>query len=104
MRSTVLFNIMKSMGLDIYRLKGGYKAYRKHVIENLDKLINSHEYVNIKGYTGVGKTEILNILENSHKNVLNLEQLANHRGSSSEMPDWKINHRKKCSKVCCSIS
>lgn len=81
MRSTVLFNIMKSMGLDIYRLKGGYKAYRKYIIENLDKLINSHEYVNIKGYTGVGKTEILNILQNSHKNVLNLEQLANHRGS-----------------------
>lgn len=81
MRSTVLFNIMKSMGLDIYRLKGGYKAYRKHIIENLDKLINSHEYVNIKGYTGVGKTEILNILQNSRKNVLNLEQLANHRGS-----------------------
>lgn len=81
MRSTVLFNIMKSMGLDIYRLKGGYKAYRKYIIENLDKLINSHEYVNIKGYTGVGKTEILNILENSRKNVLNLEQLANHRGS-----------------------
>ena len=81
MRSTVLFNIMKSMGLDIYRLKGGYKAYRKHVIENLDKLINSHEYVNINGYTGVGKTEILNFLEISHKNVLNLEQLANHRGS-----------------------
>ncbi|MCI6000744.1 MAG: tRNA 2-selenouridine(34) synthase MnmH, partial [Finegoldia magna] len=81
MRSTVLFNIMKSMGLSIYRLKGGYKAYRKYVIENLDKLINSHEYVNINGYTGVGKTEILNYLENSHKNVLNLEQLANHRGS-----------------------
>lgn len=81
MRSTVLFNIMKSMGLDIYRLKGGYKAYRKYIIENLDKLINSHEYVNINGYTGVGKTEILNILQNSHKNVLNLEQLANHRGS-----------------------
>ena len=81
MRSTVLFNIMKSMGLNIYRLKGGYKAYRKYVIENLDALINSHEYVNIKGYTGVGKTEILNYLEHSHKNVLNLEQLANHRGS-----------------------
>lgn len=81
MRSTVLFNIMKSMGLNIYRLKGGYKAYRKYVIENLDKLINSQEYVNINGYTGVGKTEILNYLEHSHKNVLNLEQLANHRGS-----------------------
>lgn len=81
MRSTVLFNIMKSMGLGIYRLKGGYKAYRKYVIENLDKLISSYEYVNINGYTGVGKTEILHILEHSHKNVLNLEQLANHRGS-----------------------
>ena len=81
MRSTVLFNIMKSMGLNIYRLKGGYKSYRKYIIENLDKLINSHEYVNINGYTGVGKTEILNFLEISHKNVLNLEQLANHRGS-----------------------
>lgn len=81
MRSTVLFNIMKSMGLGIYRLKGGYKSYRKYIIENLEKLINSHEYVNINGYTGVGKTEILNILESSHKNVLNLEQLANHRGS-----------------------
>lgn len=81
MRSTVLFNIMKSMGLEIYRLKGGYKAYRKYIIENLDDLINSHEYININGYTGVGKTEILNFLEKSHKNVLNLEQLANHRGS-----------------------
>lgn len=81
MRSSVIFNILKSMGLSIYRLKGGYKAYRKFVISALEREIKSHEYVNINGFTGVGKTEILDFLEREGHNVLNLEKLANHRGS-----------------------
>ncbi len=82
LRSTVLFNMMKTMGLNIYKLKGGYKSYRRYVIEKLEELINSHEYVNINGFTGVGKTEILNEIEKNGNNVLNLEKLANHRGST----------------------
>lgn len=68
------------IGVDSWRLTGGYKAWRKQVLEDFDagypfKLVVLH------GHTGVGKTEILEELTKLAVPVLNLEKIASHRGS-----------------------
>ncbi|SHH09767.1 tRNA 2-selenouridine synthase [Anaerosphaera aminiphila DSM 21120] len=81
-RSTVLFNFLKSLDERVFKLNFGYKGYRHYIIEELPKLSEKFEFININGYTGTGKTRILNELESLGAQVLNLEELASHRGSS----------------------
>ncbi|RVU55497.1 tRNA 2-selenouridine(34) synthase MnmH [Anaerosphaera multitolerans] len=80
-RSTVLFNFLKSLDERVYKLNFGYKGYRHFIIDELPKLVKQFTFVNLNGYTGSGKTEILDELENLGAQVLNLEKLASHRGS-----------------------
>lgn len=65
-------------GQKIQRLEGGYKAFRRYLIEQLDpaKIIGTP--VILGGRTGVGKTILLHQLANS----IDLEAIANHRGST----------------------
>lgn len=79
-RSNVFFSFLRSLGIDVKKLIGGYKSHRKFIRENLDSLIREKEFIVLCGKTGVGKTEILNKLKSSYP-VLDLEELANHRGS-----------------------
>lgn len=79
-RSSVLFQLLRALDMKVYKLDHGYKAYRSYVNENLEKALASFEYVNLNGLTACGKTEILHELEKK-ANVLDLEGLANHRGS-----------------------
>ncbi|WP_138160135.1 tRNA 2-selenouridine(34) synthase MnmH [Peptoniphilus catoniae] len=79
-RSTVLFDLLKSLGQKVYKLNLGYKGYRAYVLKCLENL-GDYEYIVLKGFTGCGKTEILKELSKRGKNVLDLEGLANHRGS-----------------------
>ncbi|EGY80737.1 tRNA 2-selenouridine(34) synthase MnmH [Peptoniphilus indolicus] len=81
-RSTVFFQFLRSLGVPVKKLVGGYKAYRKYIRENLEQLVSTKNFVVLHGKTGVGKTEILNRLKSSGLSILNLEELANHRGSS----------------------
>ncbi|WBW95500.1 tRNA 2-selenouridine(34) synthase MnmH [Oceanirhabdus sp. W0125-5] len=81
MRSGVISTFINSMGINVSRIKGGYKAYRKVVMEELVELNDSVEYIVIHGNTGVGKTEILKQLKEDGYSVLDLEKAANHRGS-----------------------
>lgn len=77
-RSQIAQNFIKQEGVDITRLKGGYKAFRNYLldyIENSPKLFNP--YI-IGGRSGSGKTVLLNKLRNS----IDLERLANHKGSA----------------------
>jgi len=60
------------------RLKGGYKAFRGYLLEHLNPDKLSSEPIVIGGRTGTGKTILINRLNNS----IDLEALANHRGSS----------------------
>lgn len=79
MRSSSMYKILaKRSGVHI--LKGGYKAYRRFLLENLGPEIKKREHLVFQGYTGVGKTALLLGLEDSYE-VLDLEGLANHRGS-----------------------
>ena len=62
-------------------VKGGYKSYRRHVVEKLGILSNNFNFMIIAGKTGVGKTDILKLLEKNGSIIIDLENLASHRGS-----------------------
>lgn len=79
LRSRIMANLLSTAGFEVYLLKGGYKKYRHWV---LDKLNADYNFKVLGGYTGSGKTTILNRLELKNIQVLNLEKLANHRGSA----------------------
>lgn len=80
-RSYSLNTILNSIGIKSNIIKGGYKSFRKMVIEKLETLPKNYKFVVIAGPTGNGKTLLLEKLEKSGENIINLEQLANHYGS-----------------------
>jgi tRNA 2-selenouridine synthase len=81
LRSSSLVSLFTSLGLDVYKLSGGYKGYRAYISENLPKSVEGVKFVVIHGNTGVGKTNILKGLKEIGYSVLDLEECANHRGS-----------------------
>ncbi|MGE5404281.1 MAG: tRNA 2-selenouridine(34) synthase MnmH [Candidatus Saccharibacteria bacterium] len=72
-----LLNIMHVSG---YRLVGGFREYRRHVVQRLAELPTGKVAV-IHGLTGTGKTEIIKHLRQKGLPAVDLEELANHRGS-----------------------
>jgi tRNA 2-selenouridine synthase len=70
---------MDLYGFEVYTLVGGYKAYRNRVLQQLEKDYNLNI---VGGYTGSGKTKILEQLEAVRQPVINLEAIANHKGSA----------------------
>ncbi|MFW5648361.1 MAG: tRNA 2-selenouridine(34) synthase MnmH [Candidatus Alkaliphilus sp. MAG34] len=81
LRSSVLSGFLGTLGINIFQLEGGYKKYRKYVIEYFDENRFRHRFIVLHGYTGVGKTEILEQLKTFGIPVLNLECLAKNSGS-----------------------
>lgn len=81
MRSGVLFNFLRSMKIPVKKLHGGYKAYRNYQIEALKKMTEEIDFIVLDGYTGCGKTHIIEELKGLGLDTLNLEKCANHRGS-----------------------
>ncbi len=81
MRSGSLHFLLHSLGIKVYKLKGGYKSYRKYINENLEKVNKDVKYIVLHGKTGVGKTEYLKALKEKGFDILDLEGAANHRGS-----------------------
>lgn len=80
-RSSVLFSLVSSLGMGMYKLQGGYKAYRRHVIEHLASLVSEKKFIVLYGNTGTGKTKIIHALQEMGANGIDLEGLARHRGS-----------------------
>ena len=64
---------------NVYLLKGGYKAYRGSVLNEYDRPWDLRV---IGGYTGSGKTELLGHLRALGQQTIDLEAIANHKGSS----------------------
>lgn len=81
MRSKTMATILSLLGLDVYRLEGGYKAFRRYVNEYLEKVTGAKDLVLLHGNTGVGKTDILSALEQKGIGIVDLESLAENRGS-----------------------
>ena len=80
-RSAAMTHILRQIGWNAHQLEGGYKAYRKYVIDKLEKRPEGLTFVVLCGLTGVGKTTILQELAKKDQQVLDLEELANHKGS-----------------------
>ncbi len=80
-RSASLSHILAQIGWRVSVLNGGYKTYRTHVLHELETVPEALTYRIIAGATGSGKTQILHRLAERGAQVLDLEGLANHRGS-----------------------
>jgi tRNA 2-selenouridine synthase len=70
--------IYEASGINYPRIKGGYKALRRFLIDETDRIMNTITPIVIGGQTGCGKTLLLDTL----KDTIDLEGLANHRGSA----------------------
>ena len=79
MRSAAVAWLLDMYGFKVYQLAGGYKAYRKWVLLQFEKEYNFNI---IGGYTGSGKTLVLHELQKQNKTIVDLEALANHKGSA----------------------
>lgn len=79
MRSSSMAWLLNSAGMKVDLLPGGYKAYRRLVVDDLAKVEN---LLILGGMTGAGKTEILHELKRNGAQVIDLEGIANHKGSA----------------------
>ncbi len=70
--------IYEESGINYPRIKGGYKALRRFLIDETDRIMNQITPVVIGGQTGCGKTLLLDKITQK----IDLEGLANHRGSA----------------------
>jgi len=71
--------LLRSAGMAVTTLQGGYKAYRALVLEDLARPVCP---VILGGTTGSGKTYILHELAKMGEQILDLEGLAHHKGST----------------------
>ena len=84
MRSEIAVKWLNDCGVKVNRLKGGYKNFRNWVIsQHLDIENYIKDWIIIGGLTGSGKTDFLR----SFKESIDLEQIANHRGSAFGVRD-----------------
>lgn len=81
LRSESVASCLSIIGVDSWRLTGGYKAWRRHVVADFEAEVFQFEALVLDGLTGSGKTELLQALEDAGEPVLDLEALAGHRGS-----------------------
>lgn len=81
MRSRTTATLLSLMDIHVSRLQGGYRAYRQWVVDTLKDLTFRPDALVLNGYTGSGKTLVLQELSRRGAPVLDLEDLAGHRGS-----------------------
>ncbi|WP_438350603.1 tRNA 2-selenouridine(34) synthase MnmH [Paenibacillus sp. FA6] len=81
MRSRTTATVLSLMDIHVYRLIGGFKAYRKWVLDGLENYDFKLKSYAIHGNTGTGKTNLLHRLKGLGHPVLDLEGMAGHRGS-----------------------
>jgi len=77
-RSEIAQGWLHEAGITIPRLKGGYKAFRRYLMESSEAIAQEIPTLIIGGRTGSGKTLMLPKIKGS----IDLEGLAKHRGSS----------------------
>jgi tRNA 2-selenouridine synthase len=80
-RSGAMTHILQKIGFGAVQLDGGYKAYRRHVVTELERLPGEFTYRVVAGPTGSGKSRLLAALADAGAQVVDLEGLAAHRGS-----------------------
>ncbi|MDP1952548.1 MAG: tRNA 2-selenouridine(34) synthase MnmH, partial [Betaproteobacteria bacterium] len=80
-RSGAMAHILSEIGWHAAQLEGGYRAYRREVLAQLAELPRNYRYRVVCGATGSAKSRLLQALAAAGAQVLDLEELACHRGS-----------------------
>ena len=80
-RSGAMTIIFGQIGWQARQLEGGYKTYRRGVNVELETLPQQFQYLTVCGPTGSGKSALLQALHAAGGQVLDLEQIARHKGS-----------------------
>jgi len=87
-RSGALATVLARVGWRTAVLEGGYRAFRRQVLADLEALPRRLEFIVVTGRTGSGKSLLLERVEALGAQVLDLERLARHRGSVlGHLPD-----------------
>lgn len=79
-RSGSIAWLLTMAGLDIVKLEGGYKSYRKFIRNQFSA--RKPNFTILTGSTGSGKTETLRQLQSQGEQVIDLEAIAHHKGSA----------------------
>ena len=79
MRSAAIAWLLDLYGFKVFTLIGGYKTFRNWALQQFEIQL---PFQILGGYTGSGKTEILSALKAKGEIVIDLEELAGHKGSS----------------------
>lgn len=80
-RSGSMTHILAKIGWPASQLEGGYKQFRHYVNQAFSELVTERQFVVLCGETGSGKSRLLQTLRELGAQVLDLEELACHRGS-----------------------
>jgi len=94
-RSLAITTFLNLAGIPAWQLTGGHKAFRRHLTHYFEQSDFGRVLV-VRGLTGVGKTQLLHRLQQEGYPVVDLEGLANHRGSAfgglglGEQPGQKL--------------
>jgi tRNA 2-selenouridine synthase len=80
-RSGALALVLGQIGFEVYVLEGGYRAFRRRVVADLESAAQGLALRALCGPTGCGKSRLLGALQTAGAQVLDLEALAQHRGS-----------------------
>ncbi|HXN15340.1 MAG TPA: tRNA 2-selenouridine(34) synthase MnmH [Usitatibacter sp.] len=87
-RSAAFVHVLRQVGWQALRLEGGYKAFRRQVVDDLESMPERYRLHVVCGATGSGKSRLLEALSAHGAQVLDLEAHAAHRGSVlGELPD-----------------
>lgn len=82
MRSLSVVSMLNALGIPCYQLQGGIRAFRQKIVADLEEQKRRlPPFIVLEGYTGTGKTKILQTLKKNGFPVLDLESMAGHRGS-----------------------
>ena len=91
MRSGIIASLLESIGFKVLQVEGGYKSFRHYITDQLYNFQLKPKIICLYGLTCSGKTKLLKQFQNS----LNLEELAQHRGSLYGGVGLKPNRQKR---------
>jgi tRNA 2-selenouridine synthase len=79
MRSAGVSWLLELYGYEVYIISGGYKSFRNWVLQQLTL---PYKINVLGGYTGSAKTAVLKSIQAAQKKIIDLEAIANHKGSA----------------------
>ncbi len=96
-RSASLATVLSEVGWQVHLLDGGYREFRRYVSKSIEDIFNQEVDLRVvSGFTGSGKTSLLKRLDEKGHQVIDLEGLAQHKGSAlGEDPQFKHPSQKR---------